>query len=389
MGSPFAMQPPSVLTGSRPPISVSPAATMASCSPCSQKPHSARCMISAPLSVSCSCATSTSAGRDPGGRERRGGRVGADAGRHAGALDRRAEDLEGAEAPGAGRPHRAAGRRRPRRAATASLVTMIAAPPSPGEQNMKRVSGSLTMSAAAISSAEIGSRRQALGLQRTVAIGLLGHQRERPLADAVLAHVAGDLDAEELRGHHEARLAVRRREGPSPPGAGRTHHADACRSRRRARSRRLPERIAFTADISALPPVAQPFLTFVNGMPVRPRSATRVSARPEPSLPPNATWTSVQASPASTQRRVDRVERELAAGAAGLPAELRQSGSDDRDSGAHWPPCLRSARTSASSVANRGTGSAATSVTWASPSSSAKSVQSRTASTLTPSGSST
>jgi len=52
---------------------------------------------------------------------------------------------------------------RPRREATASLVTTIAAPPSPGEQNMNRVSGSLTISAEAISSAEIGSRRQALG----------------------------------------------------------------------------------------------------------------------------------------------------------------------------------------------------------------------------------
>ena len=60
MGSPLAMQPPSVLTGSRPPISVSPPATIASCSPSLQKPHSARCMTSAPLSVSCSWATSTS-----------------------------------------------------------------------------------------------------------------------------------------------------------------------------------------------------------------------------------------------------------------------------------------------------------------------------------------
>ena len=77
----------------------------------------------------------------------------------------------------------------------------------------------------------------------------------------------------------------------------------------------LPERIAFTADINALPPVAQPFLTFVNGIPVRPRSATRVSARPAPSLPPNATCTSVHARPASRSAACDGVEGELAAAA--------------------------------------------------------------------------
>ena len=51
------------------------------------------------------------------------------------------------------------------RLAADSLATMIAAPPSPGEQNMYRVSGSLTMSAAAMTSSDIASRRQAFSLR--------------------------------------------------------------------------------------------------------------------------------------------------------------------------------------------------------------------------------
>ena len=53
IGSPQARQPPSVLIGSVPPRRVAPASSSCSCSPSAQKPFSAMCMISAPLSVSC------------------------------------------------------------------------------------------------------------------------------------------------------------------------------------------------------------------------------------------------------------------------------------------------------------------------------------------------
>ena len=42
------------------------------------------------------------------------------------------------------------------------------------------------------------------------------------------------------------------------------------------------------ALISALPPVAQPLDTLMNGTPVRPRSLTSVSAAPAADEPPNA-----------------------------------------------------------------------------------------------------
>ena len=68
----------------------------------------------------------------------------------------------GGRRTGAGRKRTTA---RPSPAAAVSLASTTAAPPSPGEQNMNRVSGSLTISAASISSADIASRRQALGLR--------------------------------------------------------------------------------------------------------------------------------------------------------------------------------------------------------------------------------
>ena len=61
----------------------------------------------------------------------------------------------------------------------------------------------------------------------------------------------------------------------------------------------MPERIAFTAQTSALPPVAQPFLTLTNGSPVSPSWDTRVSESPALSLPPNAAPTRDHSIPAS------------------------------------------------------------------------------------------
>src|SRR5689334_5289481 len=51
------------------------------------------------------------------------------------------------------------------RRAISSEATTMAAPPSPGEQNMYCVSGSLTIAEDAIVCSDMGSRRQALGLR--------------------------------------------------------------------------------------------------------------------------------------------------------------------------------------------------------------------------------
>ena len=115
--------------------------------------------------------------------------------------------------------------------------------------------------------------------------------------------------------------------------------------------------MAFTADISALPPVAQPFLTLVNGMPVRSEVRDeRVGQAGAVAAAERHLYVG-PAEPGVTQRRVDRVERELTSAAAGLPAELRQARADDRH------PCAHCWFSRLLSVANRGTGSVATSVT--------------------------
>lgn len=74
----------------------------------------------------------------------------------------------------------------------------------------------------------------------------------------------------------------------SPQSAGRGSKAPrGCLSKPTARATSAaPERIAPTADTRALPPVAQPLRTLMNGTPVRPSSLTSVSALPAASLPP-------------------------------------------------------------------------------------------------------
>jgi hypothetical protein len=64
-----------------------------------------------------------------------------------------------------------------------------------------------------------------------------------------------------------------------------------------------PERKALYALINALPPVAQPLATLMNGTPVRPRSETSVSAAPAADEPPNAYSTSDQVIAASCRAR--------------------------------------------------------------------------------------
>ena len=53
-----------------------------------------------------------------------------------------------------------------------------------------------------------------------------------------------------------------------------------------------PDLIALNAEISELPPVAQPLATLIKGMPVSPSSFTSASALPALALPPNANWIS-------------------------------------------------------------------------------------------------
>jgi hypothetical protein len=64
-----------------------------------------------------------------------------------------------------------------------------------------------------------------------------------------------------------------------------------------------PDRRAWYAEMSAEPPVAQPFATLTKGMPVGPRSATIVSALPASWLPPYANSTSLHRTPASASAR--------------------------------------------------------------------------------------
>ena len=76
-----------------------PARIRSSCSPCSQNPVSAMCMISAPLSVSCSWATSMSRGGHAGGSEDGGRGRSGDAGGAPGS-EPASKHLEGAELAG-------------------------------------------------------------------------------------------------------------------------------------------------------------------------------------------------------------------------------------------------------------------------------------------------
>ena len=139
-------------------------------------------------------------------------------------------------------------------------------------------------------------------VQRAVLERLRRDLRERRLADPVLGHVALDLHREELRREHQAGLAV---PGADPPLLGQRVErarrvlveADDERDLRAA-----PEASIACAVVSAEPPVAQPFLTLMNGTPVRPSTDTVVSALPAASEPPAAKSICSQPRPASRER---------------------------------------------------------------------------------------
>ena len=118
-------------------------------------------------------------------------------------------------------------------------------------------------------------------------------------ADAVLGHVALDLHGEELRRQHQAGLAVPGADAPllgqRVERAGRVLvEADDERDLGAAGGLSIA-----CAVISAEPPVAQPFLTLMNGTPVSPSTDTVVSALPAASEPPAAKSMSSQPRPAS------------------------------------------------------------------------------------------
>ena len=79
------------------------------------------------------------------------------------------------------------------------------------------VSGSLTIFEASTSSSQSGRRRQALGLREPFSNAFAATLASVDVADAVLGHVALDLHREELRGEHQAGLAV---PGADPPLLG-------------------------------------------------------------------------------------------------------------------------------------------------------------------------
>ena len=89
--------------------------------------------------------------------------------------------------------------------------------------------------------------------------------------------------------------------------------------------------IAVAAVNSAVPPVAQPFETFVNCSPVRPSLDTNVSAAPAAAEPPTANCMSSQPTPGVGKGPADRdrtlVETRHAIGA----SELVHPDPDDRD----------------------------------------------------------
>ena len=179
IGSPLAIRPPSVLTGSRPPISSSP-------SPISRvllavlaeaalgEVH----QLGAGLGV-LQLGDIDLAGPDAGRLERGAGGVDGGA---LGDLRRqpRAEHLERPEPPGPEleRPQLDRPVAETCRARSADIST-TAAPPSLGLQNMYEVSGSLTIVAAAISSAGIGLAPPRVGCDRAVAERLGGELGEQ------------------------------------------------------------------------------------------------------------------------------------------------------------------------------------------------------------------
>ena len=167
-------------------------------------------MSSAPLSVSCTCTTSTSFGPIPATSN--ASRAASTLGE--GAISSSSEGLNTSNDPGR-RVRNATERnltgRASRRAAYSAVATTSAAAPSPGEHSMYCVSGWASIGESRMSSAESGVRRHACGVRRAIRERLYRDLGERLGRDVVIVHVALELGAEELRRHHQPVL-------PVPPG---------------------------------------------------------------------------------------------------------------------------------------------------------------------------
>ena len=163
---------------------------------------------------------------------------------------------------------------------------------------MYLVSGWLTIAELAISSSVSGLRRQACGLRAPL----------RNAFAATLARVAADIPYSCMyrwifmpKNWVVSIRPVSPYQRPRPLSSGSALNAPGgCLSKPMAMTRSWsPDRMARSAMASALPPVAHPLRTLMNGKPVRPRSLTSVSAFPAARLPPNAHCTSAQPIPAS------------------------------------------------------------------------------------------
>ena len=160
------------------------------------------------------------------------------------------------------------------------------------------VSGSLIIGAPRISSSDNGFRRHAISLSE-------------PLRKARAAACASTRSSMSCSSMYRVVFSaknwvvsispVRPYHAPSPKSSGAALKAPrSCLSKPIAMATSAdPEVMAWAATVNALPPVAHPLLTLMNVSPVRPRSATSVSAAPADRLPPAANCTSSQPIPAS------------------------------------------------------------------------------------------
>src|SRR3954451_1414535 len=183
--------------------------------------------------------------------------------------------------------------------ARSAVASTSATAPSPGEQNMYWVSGWLTILEARTSSSLSGLRRQAFGLRDPFSNAL----------DATLASVDSLIPCSAMyRWIFMAKNCVvsispvSPYQEPMPHSSGSGLNAPGgCLSKPTTSAISAePATSIACAVVRAEPPVAQPFLTLMNGTPVSPSTETVVSALPAASEPPAATSTSSQPIPASS-----------------------------------------------------------------------------------------
>ena len=252
-----------------------------SCSPSAQKPHSARCITSAPDSVSCTWTTSISLRADAGHLERASGRG----------------DGWGvaATAPSAGLNTSNEPNARERNTAERRNTGLfgnsrgtLGRGVEQGRRHPRQASRTCTASTGRRSSSHRGCRPRTAGCaamrsDSAIRCGTPWQPpwRARPWRSRARACSAGS-SCRRTGWSASSRSRRTSRRCRSRPAAGRTRRAGACRIRRRSPSSAAPERSVLYALISALPPVAHPLATLMNGTPVRPRSRPACRRRRRP-----------------------------------------------------------------------------------------------------------